>query len=100
VRDPVRIALRDKVTTLVDKSIQADQVRITITLKDGRRLDKFVEHVISSAQNPMPDTQLETKFLDLCDGVLPRPQAQKLLALCWNAEKLDTAAQIAKAAAA
>jgi len=100
VRDPVLIALRDKVSTVIDKSIQADQVRIAITLKDGRRLDKFVEHVISSVQNPMSDAQLETKFLDLCDGVLPGPQARKLLALCWSAEKLDSAAQIAKAAAA
>ncbi len=100
VRDPVLTALRDKVTTVVDKSIQADQVRIAITLKDGRRLDKFVEHVISSVQNPMSDAQLETKFLDLCDGVLPGPQARELLGLCWNTEKLDSAAQIAKAAAA
>ncbi len=100
VRDPVLIALRDKVTTVIDKSIQADQVGIAITLKDGRHLDKFVEHVISSVQNPMSDAQLETKFLDLCDGVLPGPQARKLLALCWSAEKLDSAAQIAKAAAA
>jgi 2-methylcitrate dehydratase PrpD len=100
VRDPVLVALRDKVSTVVDKSIQADQVRIAITLKDGRRLDKFVEHVISSVQNPMSDAQLETKFLDLCDGVLPEPQARRLLALCWNIEKLDSAAQIAKSAAA
>ena len=100
VRDALLIALRDKVSTVIDKSIQADQVRIAVTLKDGRRLDKFVEHVISSVQNPMSDAQLETKFLDLCDGVLPEPQARKLLALCWNIEKLDSAAQIAKAAAA
>jgi 2-methylcitrate dehydratase PrpD len=100
VRDPVLVALRDKVTTTIDNSIQADQVRIAITLKDGRILDKFVEHVISSVQNPMSAAQLETKFLDLCDGVLSAPQAHKLLGLCWNVEKLDSAAQIAKSAAA
>jgi 2-methylcitrate dehydratase PrpD len=100
VRDPALIALRDRVSTVIDKSIQADQVRVAITLKDGRRLDKFVEHVISSVQNPMSDAQLETKVLDLCDGVLPEPQARKLLALSWNIEKLDSAAQVAKAAAA
>ena len=62
VSDPVLIALRDKVTTVIDNSMQADQVRIAITLKDGRRLDKFIEHVISSVQNPMSDaTQLENQ---------------------------------------
>jgi 2-methylcitrate dehydratase PrpD len=100
VRDPAIIALRDKVSTVIDKSVQEDQVRIAITLKDGRRLEKFVEHVISSVQNPMSDTQLEAKFLDQADGVIPAPQARKVLGLCWSVENLDGAAQIAKAAAA
>jgi 2-methylcitrate dehydratase PrpD len=99
-RDPAIIALRDKVSPVIDKSIHEDQVRIAITLKDGRRLEKFVEHVISSVQNPMSDEQLETKFLDQADGVLPAVQARNLVGLCWNLEKLDGAAQIAKAAAA
>lgn len=100
VRDPAIVTLRDRVSTVIDKSIHEDQVRIAITLKDGRRLEKFVEHVISSVQNPMSDTQLEAKFLDLAEGVIPSPQAKKLLALCWNLEKLSASADIAKAAAA
>jgi 2-methylcitrate dehydratase PrpD len=100
VKDPRIVGLRDRVTATVDPSIQQDQVRIAITLKDGRRLDKYVEHVVSSVKNPMSDAQLDAKFLDLADGILPKTQARELLDLCRGVEKLDSAAQVAKAGAA
>jgi len=46
----------------------------------------------------MTDTQLEAKFTDLAKGILPDAQAQKLIALCWDVEKLQSADAIAKAA--
>jgi 2-methylcitrate dehydratase PrpD len=99
VRDPTIVALRDRVTATVDPSVGEAQVKITIALKDGRRLEKTVEKVIGSLENPMSDAALEAKFLDLASGVLPPAQARKLLDLCWNVEKLAGADQIAGAAA-
>jgi len=99
VRDPRIVALRDRVTTTVDPSVGEAQVKIAITLNDGRRLEKTVEHVIGSVENPMSDAALDVKFLDLTSGVLPSPQARKLLELCWTVEKLAGADEIAKAAA-
>ena len=78
VQDPVIVALRDSVTAKVDSSVGEEQVKIAITLKDGRRLEKNVEKVIGSIENPMSDAALEAKFLDLAAGVLPHfpgPQA-------------------------
>jgi 2-methylcitrate dehydratase PrpD len=98
VRNPAIIALRDRVTTVVDPSVGEEQVKIAITLKDGRRLEKSIEKVIGSVGNPMSDAALEAKFLDLTAGVLPEAQARKLMELCWNAEKLASAAEIAKGA--
>jgi 2-methylcitrate dehydratase PrpD len=100
VRDPEIVALRDRVTAIVDPSIRKEQVRAVITLKDGRRLEKFIEHAIGSVENPMSDTALEAKFLDLADGVLPREQARRLVGLCWDIEKLGNAAELARAGAA
>ncbi len=99
VRDPVLIALRDRVTAVVDPSIREAQVRIAVTLTDGRRLYKFVEHVIGSLKNPMTDAALDAKFLDLAEGALPSAQARRLLDLCRNIEKLPAASDLAKAAA-
>ncbi len=99
VRDPSIVDLRDRVTAVVDPSVGEEQVKIAITLKDGRRLEKSIDNVIGSLENPMSDAALEAKFLDLAAGVLPPTQSRKLLDLCWNAEKLGNAAEIAKAAA-
>lgn len=100
VRDPEIIALRDRVVPVVDPAIREDQVRIAITLRDGRRLDEYVEHALGSLEKPMSDAALEAKFLDLAKGVLPSEQARRVVDLCWNIEKLDSAAQLAEAAAA
>jgi 2-methylcitrate dehydratase PrpD len=100
VRDPVIVALRDRVTTVVDPSIQEDQVRMTIVLKDGRRLDKFIEHAIGSVEHPMTDAALEAKFTDLAGGILPRDRVRRLIDLCWKIDDLRGADEVAKAATA
>jgi 2-methylcitrate dehydratase PrpD len=85
------------VAAVVDPAIKPAQVDMTITLKDGRTLHKFIEHAVGSAEVPMTDQQLEAKFLDLADAVLPAAQARKLMDTCWNVEQLPGAAAIAKA---
>lgn len=99
VRDPTIVGLRDRVIATVDPSVGEAQVKIAITLRDGRRLEKSVEKVIGSVENPLSDSALEAKFLDLADGILPQAQTRKTIELCWNVEKLASAGEIAKAAA-
>ena len=98
VRNPVIAGLRDRVSAVVDSSIKEDQVRIAIHMKDGRVLDKFVEHAVGSMTNPMSDRDLEAKFLGQSEGVLPAEQARRVMELCWGVESLGSAAAIAEAA--
>jgi 2-methylcitrate dehydratase PrpD len=100
VRDPVIMALRDRVSAVVDPLIKEDQVRIAIMLKDGRKLEKYIEHAVGSVQKPMSDMDLEAKFMGQADGVLPAAQARRAIELCWNIETLQDAAAIAEAASA
>lgn len=100
VRDPAVIALRDRVTAVVDPAIHEDQVRITVTTKDGRRLEKYIEHAVGSVERPMSDADLEAKFTGLADGVLPSSQARRVMDLCWNIESLPQASELARAARA
>lgn len=99
VRDATVVALRQKVAPVVDAAVQSDQVEMTIELADGRVLRKRIEHAMGSLENPMSDADLERKFADLADGVLPSAQARKVMELCWKVEGLEDAAQIARAAA-
>ncbi len=100
VRNPAVIALRDRVSTVIDPAIKEDQVRITIILKDGRKLEKFIEHAVGSVDNPMSDKDLEAKFAGQAEGVLPAGQARRAMDLCWDVEALPNAAALAEAASA
>jgi 2-methylcitrate dehydratase PrpD len=99
-RDPAIVALRKRVTAVVDRSVAEDQVRIAITLQDGRRLEKFIEHALGSAKNPMTDAQLEAKFSGLAEGILPAARVRQIMDLCWGVEKLADAAAIARSGVA
>ena len=94
------VQLREKVVATVDPAIKPEQVDMTITLNDGRQLHKFIEHALGSVEVPMTDQQLEAKFLDLAKGILPDSQARQLMRSCWDVEKLASAGEISKAAAA
>ena len=67
-------------------------------MKDGRRLEKYVEHAVGSVERPMPDPVLDAKVRDLCEGVLPSAQATRLIELCRTVDRLPDARAIAEAA--
>ncbi|HTM30171.1 MAG TPA: MmgE/PrpD family protein [Vicinamibacterales bacterium] len=100
VRDPVVVALRDRVTATVTPGIGEAQVKAAITLKDGRRLEQSIEQVVGSVERPMSDADLDRKFLDLADGAIAVPQARKLLDLCRNIDRLPKAGELASAGGA
>ena len=81
----------------MDPSIKEEQARVTIFLKDGRMLEMFIAHAVGSVERPMTDADLEAKVIDLAEGIIAAKQAQHLIELCWNVEKLSNAAEIAQA---
>jgi len=97
VADPNVIALRDRVDALVDKNIRDDEAYVSITLKDGRVLEKHVEHALGSLERPMSNTDLEGKFLRLCEGVLSAEQAQRVLNAFWSADLVKDAGELGRA---
>jgi 2-methylcitrate dehydratase PrpD len=99
VNDDALMSLRDRIEAVSDVALDQDQARVTVRLKDGRVLERFVEHAVGSLKNPMTDGQIERKFNDLTEEILPRDKARRLLALCRDVERQDDAAVIARAAA-
>jgi 2-methylcitrate dehydratase PrpD len=98
VQDPTVVALRGRVLPVADPAVKAEQVEMSMTLKDGRQVEKSIQHAIGSLEAPMTDHDLESKFTDLAEGILKPEQVQKLMGLCWDVEKLSRAGDIAKAA--
>ncbi|MBX9711470.1 MAG: MmgE/PrpD family protein [Xanthobacteraceae bacterium] len=96
VTDPQVVALRGKVNPVVTPGIDPAQVDMTVVTEDGRSFNRYIAHAVGSVEVPMTDEQLEAKFSDLADGILPAPTIRQVMDLCWNVEKLDNAADIAK----
>jgi 2-methylcitrate dehydratase PrpD len=98
VRDLQVTALRDRVTVEIDPAMPADAVAVTVTLKDGRVLQKRVDHAIGSVARPMTDRDLEAKFADLVQPVHGDAGAAELLRACWDLESVADAGDIARMA--
>ena len=96
MNDPAVVALRGKADPVVTPGIDPAQVDMMIALKDGRILHRFIAHAIGSIEVPMTDKQLESKFADLADGVIPASATRPVMDACWNVERLTNAGDIAK----
>jgi 2-methylcitrate dehydratase PrpD len=99
VRAPAIAHLRRLVSVTIDPGLGKAQARVAIALKNGERPSVFVEHAVGSVQNPMSDRMLEDKFRGLSDGMLPAGTIDRLIGLCWDADKLGDAGDISRNAA-
>jgi hypothetical protein len=45
----------------------------------------------------MSDSDLEAKFRALADGILSKPETDKLIRLCWDVAKLNDVGEVARA---
>lgn len=95
VQDPAVIAIRDKVDAEADSSLGADEAKITLTMEDGKVLEKHVKHAVGSLEVPMDDKMLQQKFEDQCVAVLGDRVKLASDAL-WNMESEGDVADIAK----
>ncbi|WP_449043236.1 MmgE/PrpD family protein [Paracoccus versutus] len=92
-QDPRVIALRDRVTATAGE-IAEDEVRITLVMKDGRRIDHHVEHAIGSVERPLTNEELNDKFLRQSALVIGEEQSRKALDLAWKLPDLASPAEL------
>ena len=70
--------------------------RLTLTLADGRKLVREVEFPRGHSHNPMTDAEVELKFRTLVEPRYGKPVADRVLATCWELDKLSSAGQLVK----
>jgi 2-methylcitrate dehydratase len=68
--------------------------RVTVTLRDGRRLVREVEFPRGHAKNPMTDAEVERKFRSLAEPRYGKAAADRILAACWQLENLPAAGEL------
>ncbi|MDR7554720.1 MAG: MmgE/PrpD family protein [Armatimonadota bacterium] len=100
VRDPRTRALMERVVVHVDPEIDAqgyNEMRMTvrITLTDGRVLAGRADAARGHPRKPMSRADLEAKFLECAELVMPRAQADALLARLWEIRTVPDVAALA-----
>ncbi len=99
IADPALVAFRDRITATIEPGMPIDGADMTITLKDGRTLEKKVRDCVGSKGRPMTDTELETKFFDQSAAVIGKAATDALMADCWRLEALSDASVLVRRAA-
>ncbi len=63
--------------------------RVVISLQDGRKIEGSVDDSGGGEFYPYPDSQLESKFKDLCTPILGMKRTERVLELLKHLESLD-----------
>lgn len=90
--DPSLLDLVAKVRVHRDSALSARYPRgipnrITITLRNGQKLQREVEFPRGHARNPMTDAEVEEKFRRLAEPRYGKERVDHMLAACWSLEK-------------
>ena len=94
VVDPSLREIGSKLTFSDDESYAVDSARVTIHLRSGAALEKFVVHAYGGSARPMSDADLEAKLRQLmAHGRVGRDPAAVIDAL-WNLEQSSNAASV------
>jgi 2-methylcitrate dehydratase len=99
--NPVLLDLVSKIKLHRDAELNARYPRgipnrLTFRLTDGRTLVKEVEFPRGHAQNPMTDAEVEAKFRRMVEPRYGKAKADRILATCWELEKLKEAGELIK----
>lgn len=77
-------ALCDRVSIVVDPDLAKDQAIVRLRLNNGQILTETIDHALGGLKNPMSDSAIEDKFMDLAVPSLGDEGARRLVNLCWD----------------
>ena len=99
--DPALMQFTSLVTVRHDPSLDPRYPRgipnrITVSLADGRKLERLIEFPRGHAGNPMSDFEVETKFRRVVEPHYGKAKANEILGRCWELEKLTSVTELVK----
>jgi 2-methylcitrate dehydratase PrpD len=98
IDDPTLVALRDLIEVESNAALTTEAAVLTVTLANGQQDTLTVDMCKGSVANPMSDADLAEKFHGQAQLRLSPEQATRLLAHCWQVDKLGDAATLAQLA--
>jgi 2-methylcitrate dehydratase PrpD len=99
VNDPAVVALRARVTLVDDPAMPKAAAGVSVRLRDGTTLEKYLPHATGSLERPMSDEALGLKFRSLAEWGWPQCDTRAFIELAWSLDELTDAGAFARAAA-
>jgi 2-methylcitrate dehydratase PrpD len=84
--DPAVAALRRKVKAVADDTLRKDEAHAVITT-GGQRHEAHIDHASGTAENPMSDAQIQSKFLANATPVIGAERARQVVDWIADFEK-------------
>jgi 2-methylcitrate dehydratase PrpD len=97
VNDPDVKRVRESASAQGDPALTEDQAEVEVELIDGRRVRRFIEQSLGNVHRPLSDAQLDDKFRDQAQLVLPPQNVDRALSLCWRLEQLPDVRELIEA---
>jgi 2-methylcitrate dehydratase PrpD len=96
MHDPAVIVFKQKVTLVPDPAREPRRAHVTIRTSDDRSLSHQAGPVHGSPENPMSREDVTRKAFGLLTPVLGKENAQELIDVLWNVEKVDDVRELRK----
>ena len=83
------LRIRNLTVPRKNPAIGADEAIVRVTMRDGSKITKHVEHAVGNLERPMSDADIEEKLRDLARRVIAPAQAERIMKMCWGLERLS-----------
>jgi 2-methylcitrate dehydratase PrpD len=93
--DPAVIALRRRVKVIADETLRTDEAHAHL-ISNGQSYQKYVEHALGTAANPMPDAAIQAKFMMNAEPVIGRERAERVCEYTVSLEKQPDVRELLK----
>lgn len=94
IKKPELISLRNKVKLEVLPNMKEIQIILDVKTKDGRMFSEKVDTPRGTPENPLTESDVQQKFIDLTIGILDKNSQESILDCIWNLEKLKDTAEL------
>ena len=94
VADPDLKRIRELTVPRANPKVADDASIVVVTMQDGTRFTKHVEHAVGNLERPTTDAQIEEKFRDLAQRVIAPACANQIIDKCWSFDQLADVREI------
>ncbi len=88
VADPDLLRVRTLTVPNSNPDIADDEAMVEVTMDDGMRFTKHVEHAVGNIARPMTDVELAEKFRDLAHRVISREHTEQVIKKCAELDRI------------